>query len=62
MNRKIDTYSLKSLVAIHKILKFYDDNLDADNIDMEALNAKSLKLSKAEYIENVGIKEWSIFG
>ena len=70
MTRKTDIYSMKSLVAIHKILKIYDDNLDADNLDIEALNAKALKisenrfskiiimLSKAGYIENVDIREF----
>lgn len=70
MTRKTDIYSMKSLVTIHKILKIYDDNLDADNLDIEALNAKTLKisenrfskiiimLSKAGYIENVDIREF----
>lgn len=61
---------MKTLTAIHKILKIYDDNLDADNLDTEALNAKALKLSenrftkiiillsKAGYIENVDIREF----
>ena len=70
MKRSTDSYSMKSLVAIHKILKIYDDNLDADELNTEALNAKALKisenrfikiiamLSKAGYIENVDIREF----
>lgn len=70
MKHTTNTYGMKSLVAIHKILKIYDDNLDADKLDIEALNAKTLKisenrftkiiamLSKAGYIENVDIREF----
>ena len=69
MKRKTDTDSMKTLTAVHKILKVYDDNLDADALDTEALNAKALKLSenrftkiiillsKSGYIENVDIRE-----
>ena len=48
MNGTADSYSMKTLVAIHKILKIYDNNLDLDKLDIEALNTKALKLSKSD--------------
>lgn len=41
---------MKTLKTIHKILKFYDDNMDADEIDFSQLSAKSLKISENRFV------------
>ena len=41
---------MKTLKTIHKILKFYDDNMDADEIDFSQLTAKSLKISENRFV------------
>ena len=62
---------MKTLVAVHKILGVYDDCLDSDSLDLEKLNAKSLKISEnrftkiivmlanAGYLSGVDIREFS---
>lgn len=55
MKDTTDTHSMKTLVAIHKILKIYDDTLDADTFDIEALNAKALKISENRFIKIIAM-------
>lgn len=50
MERKADNKTMKTLTAVHKILKFYDDNMDADEIDFSRLSAKSLKISENRFV------------
>ena len=69
MGRNADKKIMKTLSAIHKILKFYDDNMDADEIDFSQLTAKSLKisgnrfvrimtmLSESGYIDGIEVRE-----
>lgn len=69
MERNADKKIMKTLSAIHKILKFYDDNMDADEIDFSQLTAKSLKisgnrfvrimtmLSESGYIDGIEVRE-----
>lgn len=50
MERNADNRCMKTLKTIHKILKFYDDNMDADEIDFSQLSAKSLKISENRFV------------
>lgn len=60
---------MKTLAAINKILKFYDDNMDSDEVDFSQLSAKKLKISEnrfarimamlsdAGYIDGIDVRE-----
>lgn len=50
MERNAENNVMKTLTVVHKILKFYDDNMDADEIDFSQLSAKALKISENRFV------------
>jgi len=69
MGKNAENKDMKTLAKIHEILKFYDDSMDADDIDFSMLSAKKLKISEnrfvrimtmlsdAGYIDGIGARE-----
>ena len=49
MKENADDKNMKTLKAIHAILKIYDDCLDNEELDFSRLNAKALRISENRF-------------